>query len=194
MGWDHISCVFANLEFLTLTTSQQAKGKSGKTGTFAASFFQLLLLHDRSGKDSTRLHSCNWLPCFNKPRESRNALQMECFYSSDFGEIISISLQTNISSGIEFFILKRSSKLNVDFQLETFGSRHLVACENMCYSAALYLDLVPMTVLYVMYCVLHCDLAKSHQTCHFFEKIGWLASATGRVGGYCWEELLHTDY
>jgi hypothetical protein len=90
--------------------------------------------------------------------------------------------------------LKRSSKLNVDFQLETFGSRHLVACENMCYSAALYLDLVPMTVLYVMYCVLHCDLAKSHQTCHFFEKIGWLASATGRVGGYCWEELLHTDY
>jgi len=101
-----------------------------------------------------------------------NALQMECFYSSDFGEIISISLQTNISSSIEFFIMKRSSKLNVDFKLETFGSRHLVACENMCYSAALYLDLVPMTVLYVMYCVLHCDLAKSHQTCHFFEKIG----------------------
>ncbi len=116
------SCKLGILNLDNITT---AKGKPGETGTFAASFFQLLLLlHDRSGKDSTRLHSCNWLPCMNI------ALQMECFYSSDFGEFISISLQTNISSGIEFFILKISSKLNANFQLETFGSRHLVACET----------------------------------------------------------------
>ncbi len=50
---------FCKLGILNLDNITTAKGKPGETGTFAASFFQLLLLHDRSGKDSTRLHSCN---------------------------------------------------------------------------------------------------------------------------------------
>jgi hypothetical protein len=51
------SCKLGILNLDNITT---VKGKPGETGTFAASFFQLLLLlHDRSGKDSTRLHSCN---------------------------------------------------------------------------------------------------------------------------------------
>lgn len=188
MGWDHISCILANLEFLTLTTSQQRRESQVRQAHLQQASF--------SCYSFCMTHLAKIQLGFTVVTDCHAQILLyiwSAFTLQTLGKLFNLSSDKHI---LWHWILHFEKKLKVECGFSTGNFWFQASCGM--WKRVLQYSPVPWSSTNdCSLCDLLCSTLwpskKSSNLSFHWENWVTCKLATGRVGGYCWEELLHTD-